>query len=442
MLAMSHAKDISIDFQRAGRFMKHINHFIPFSNAMWRGSEQTFRNLGFIPALPHQFEDRNAVRGAKNIGKGLAYITSWMATLAMLEMSGDEKQKQAAFERDPVEKWEYAHVGDWRIPLPFELGFIFGAIPQAAIYEMNGDEGAMKECLKAFNQAMPSKYASPDTAIGSISLFTPWIGLLRNKDYRERSIVPEHIMENRVKEDWYTQYTTELSKKIGKFTGQSPAQLEYLLDAYTGGLYRRVALASENLGDQSRLAEGRGISIIDTLRARPQANRLVSDFYKFGEEAKQKLGSGVLSLEDYGKFASMNGVKEELTERFNEMRAIRADKTIPLAEQDKRVQAIAEELNETIRTFNARDDYRRRGIAYAASHLTGSTPESLDDETKTQYMKLLENVPTNEIVQALIGFGRETVMVKHRGVPTPHQRWSNRNVSERVTRLLMLMQNR
>lgn len=157
----------------------------------------------------------------------------------MMEMSGDEEDKRRAFERSPVEKWEYAHMGDWRVPLPFETGYLFGALPKAVIYEMNGDEGAVKECLTYFNQAMPTKYLNPDTAVGSISLFTPWIGLLRNKDYRGRAIVPEHIMENRIKEDWYTQYTTELSKRLGKELGASPAQLEYLLDAYTGGLYRR-----------------------------------------------------------------------------------------------------------------------------------------------------------------------------------------------------------
>lgn len=441
ILAMSHAKDISIDFQRAGLIMKHINHFIPFSNAMWRGTEQTARNLGLLPALPHQFEDRNLHRAARNIGRGLAYITSWVATLAMLEMTGDEKDRRKAFEQSAVEKWEYAHVGDWRFPLPFELGFLFGAIPKAAIYEMYGDEGAMKECLAAFNQAMPSKYANPDTAVGSISLFTPWIGLLRNQDYRGRPIVPQHIMDNRVKEDWYTQYTTELSKKIGSFVGASPAQLEYLLDSYTGGLYRRTALAVENIGDTSRLQEGRGFSMLDTLRARPQANRLIEDFYRFGEEGKRKLGSGKITLEEYGKLASQNPVKKQLTEKFDEMRAIRADKSIPLAEQDRRVNEVAEQANEIVRTFNARDDYRQRGIAYAASALTGKELSELDAEDKKKYLSLLKGVDKNDVVNALITFGAEVVPVKERGVVKYHQRWSSQNINQRVTRLLMLMQD-
>ena len=439
ILAMSHAKDISIDFQRAGRLMKRINHFIPFSNAMWRGTEQTVRNFGLLPALPHQFEDRNLNRAGKNVARGLAFVTSWVATLAMLEMSGDEKDRRAAFERSPTEKWEYEHVGDWRFPLPFELGFIFGAIPKAAIYEMYGDKGAMKECLAAFNQAMPSKYANPDTAVGSISLFTPWIGLMRNQDYRGRPIVPQHIMENREEKDWYTQYTTELSKKIGAFIGKSPAQLEYLLDSYTGGLYRRVATAVENVGDTSRLQQGRGFSFLDTLRARPQANRLIEDFYRFGEEGKRKLGSGTITLEEYGKLSSQNGVKKQLTEHFEKMRAIRADKSIPLADQDRMVNEVSEQANEVVRTFNARDDYRQRGIAYAASALTGKELTELDDADREKYLGLLKGVDRNDIVQALIQFGSEAVPVKERGAVKYHQRWSSKNINQRVARLLMLM---
>ena len=441
ILAMSHAKDISIDFQRAGRLMKHINHFIPFSNAMWRGTEQTARNFGLLPALPHQFEDRNPQRAARNIGRGLAYITSWVTALAMLEISGDDKDRRKAFEQSATEKWEYAHIGDWRFPLPFELGFVFGAIPKAAIYEMYGDEGAMKECLAAFNQAMPSKYVNPDTAVGSISLFTPWIGLLRNQDYRGRPIVPQHIMDNREKQDWYTQYTTELSKKIGGFVGASPAQLEYLLDSYTGGLYRRTALMAENIGDTSRLQEGRGFSMLDTLRARPQANRLIEDFYNFGVEGKRKLGSGTISLEEYGKLSSQNGVKKQLTAKFDEMRAIRADKSMPLAEQDRRVNEVAEQANEIVRTFNARDDYRQRGIAYAASALTGKELSELDAEDKEKYLGLLKDVSKDDIVNALISFGGELVPVKECGVETFHQRWSAQNINQRVGRLLMLMQD-
>lgn len=441
ILAMSHAKDISIDFQRAGRFMKHINHFIPFSNAMWRGTEQTIRNFGILPSLPHQFEDSNPKRGTKTAIRGLAFITSWAVLLAMLEMSGDDKKKRAAFERSKEEKWNYAYVGDWRIPLPFEVGHIFGALPKAAIYEMNGDEGAVKECLETFGQSLPVKYANPDTAIGSISMLTPWIGLLSNRDYRDRPIVPEHIMENAEKQDWYTQYTTELSKKIGSAVGASPAQLEYLLDSYTGGLYRRVALMAENVDDVSRLQEGRGFSMLDTLRARPQANRLIEDFYKFGVEGKRKFGSGNITLEEYGKLASQNPVKKQLTAKFDEMRAARADKSLPLAEQDRRVREISEEAYEIVRKFNAKDDYRKRGIASAADALTDREASDLDEKKKARLLELLKGVSKNEIVTSLIEYGSELVPIKIRGVETYHQRWSSQNINQRVTRLLMLLQD-
>jgi hypothetical protein len=272
-------------------------------------------------------------------------------------------------------------------------------------------------------------------------MLTPWIGLLSNRDYRDRPIVPEHIMENAEKQDWYTQYTTELSKKIGSAVGASPAQLEYLLDSYTGGLYRRVALMAENVDDVSRLQEGRGFSMLDTLRARPQANRLIEDFYKFGVEGKRKFGSGNITLEEYGKLASQNPVKKQLTEKFDEMRAARADKSLPLAEQDRRVREISEEAYEIVRKFNAKDDYRKRGIASAADALTDREASDLDEKKKARLLELLKGVSKNEIVTSLIEYGSELVPIKIRGVETYHQRWSSQNINQRVTRLLMLLQD-
>ena len=123
------------------------------------------------------------------------------------------------------------------------------------------------------------------------------------------------------------------------------------------------------------------------------------------------------------------------------MRAIRADKSMPLAEQDRRVNEVAEQANEIVRTFNARDDYRQRGIAYAASALTGKELSELDAEDKEKYLGLLKGVSKDDIVNALISFGGELVPVKECGVETFHQRWSAQNINQRVGRLLMLMQD-
>ena len=92
-------------------------------------------------------------------------------------------------------------------------------------------------------------------------------------------------------------------------------------------------------------------------------------------------------------------------------------------------------------TFNARDDYRQRGIAYAASALTGKELSELDAEDKKKYLGLLKGVDKNDVVNALIAFGAEVVPVKERGVVKYHQRWSSQNINQRVTRLLMLMQD-
>ena len=89
-----------------------------------------------------------------------------------------QKDRRAAFERSPTEKWEYEHVGDWRFPLPFELGFIFGAIPKAAVYEMNGDEGAMKSIQIDYrHEALPGVPLAMHTLVED--------GMVRSKGLKE-----------------------------------------------------------------------------------------------------------------------------------------------------------------------------------------------------------------------------------------------------------------
>ena len=439
ILGMSHAKDISIDFQRAGRYMRRLNHFVPFINATWRGTEQFARNHGLLPALPHQFEDRNLHRAKNTALRSLAFVTSWVATLAMLEMSGDEKDRRKAFERTPEEKWDYEHIGDWRFPSPFEIGSVYGAIAKAVIYEMHGDKGAIAEALSRIPQATALKYLDLFETIGSSSLISGEFDIAANKDYRKRPIVPEHIRQNKIEKDWYTQYTTEFSKKLGELFNTSPALLEYRLDSASGGLYRRVALFADNANDWSRYEDWRNWPGIKTLKSRPQANRLISDFYDRNARSQQELGSGVISLPDFGRYKMSSEIEKQLTEKFDEIRTIRADKSIPLAEQDRRVDEVAEQANEIIRTFNARDDYRERGISYAASELTEVAPANLDDATKAKYLELLKGIERRDVEYALRSFGREIITTEQGGKTKRHRRWSIETTQKRIARLKMLL---
>ena len=132
-------------------------------------------------------------------------------------------------------------------------------------------------------------------------------------------------------------------------------------------------------------------------------------------------------------------IEKQLTEKFDEIRTIRADKSIPLAEQDRRVDEVAEQANEIIRTFNARDDYRERGISYAASELTEVAPANLDDATKAKYLELLKGIERRDVEYALRSFGREIITTEQGGKTKRHRRWSIETTQKRIARLKMLL---
>ncbi len=439
ILAMGHAKDVSIDFQRAGTAMRRLNRFVPFLNAGWRGMEQAARGLGLVRALPHQFEDGNWRRAARAAVRGTAVLTAANVLVALLEMAGDDDERRAVFERPPSEKWEYMRIGDWRIPLPFEYGILFGSLPRAVVYEMHGDRGAVAECLATLAKSLPLKHLDPDTAANSVAAVSPVLDVMRNRDWRGRPIVQRHVMDAYERKDWRGPYTAETSVRLGRALGQSPAQLEHVLDGYSGGWYRRAAVMAENFVDFSRLAEGRGIPFVDTLRARPNATRLLEDFYRKGREWTRAANSGTIGLEDYGRLQAHGETAKALSEVTKEVFMTFADKSLSLAGRDRRIEELQTRKNDIVRAFNdAGGDWRRIGMARAAAALTAG--EGVGDDARRKYLGLLRGVPVEEAVNALTEYGDEFVTTKVRGVGRTHRRWSGRETGRRAERLRRLME--
>lgn len=136
------------------------------------------------------------------------------------------------------------------------------ALP-TAITKMYVAKGVVKEYLGHFVKDLPVKYLNIREA--SHAFIASEIGALANRDYYGQPIVPENLKELRLPEDQYGRHTTEFSKKIGKILHVSPGLFECILNGHTGGLYVRFAHVMENSGDFSRIAEGRGIPVIETL---------------------------------------------------------------------------------------------------------------------------------------------------------------------------------
>jgi diguanylate cyclase (GGDEF)-like protein len=219
--AFNDAQDVTVNFTRSGDYGKIINEMSAFFNVAIQGPNKVFRAAKENPALFAL--------------KGLAYITT--PALMMYFWNRDKDW----FKNLPFE-YKYSnlfiHIPGTkeviRLPIPFDIGVIFASLPQAL---MDMDAEAAKAigniALKMIPDAMPN-------------IISPIVDMWRNKDFLGRPIQPDYLkyapMEER-KTEWTPEYSAVLSQGLNALGVElSPIQVNYMLDAYTGGFIRQLPL--------------------------------------------------------------------------------------------------------------------------------------------------------------------------------------------------------
>jgi hypothetical protein len=221
----------SMNFSKRGLSptLHMFSTLIPFFNAQIQGLDVLYK--AFTGQMP--MNERLAIR-QKLWERGL--LLAGMSVAYAMAMQDDETYKNAK----PDEKY-----GNWfvsvpgfdqkvRLPIPFELGYVFKSLPEAVVNIAMNDKGA-EEAQKALThivqQMVPglSSYFIPqavkpalETVIGT-SLYTGR-GI---ESAREQAVEPGYR---------YRESTTELAKQVGELTGFSPIKMEYLIRGYTGSM--------------------------------------------------------------------------------------------------------------------------------------------------------------------------------------------------------------
>ena len=269
--ALNEAQDVTTNFTGHGQMAKILNQMIPFFNAAIRGPDKMVRTFRARPVATTL--------------KAIACLTV-PALLAWWRSKDEEWYKRLTDQ----EKANYLHFRVpatetiVRIPVPFELGYLFQSMPVAALDQLyREDPGQVKDIFgEAAERSNPFDWPA---------LVGPVIDVMRNRTWTGRPIVTEH-MKNTLPEDRYYPYTTELMKFVGRQLHYSPAQIEYIVDQYSGGLYGRAA-RSIDLAVGER-AQNRTIADI-FLREPYRPSEKIEQFYGRLELLRQKRGSGKIS---------------------------------------------------------------------------------------------------------------------------------------------------
>lgn len=207
------ARDLTLNFARAGTKGRQVNQYTAFFNAAIQGTDKFLRLLRDNPK--------------ETMAKGVAYLT--LPSLALWMWNKDKDWYRDINYSDKMKYWfiEAAPGVILRIPKPDIAGYIFASVPERIMDMAMTQDVKATDGMSAYllSNTLPDFVPTPILIAGEVML---------NKDtYRGRDIVSVKDQQKEPK-DQYNLYTSEVAKGIGQVTGWSPLLIDHALKGQTG----------------------------------------------------------------------------------------------------------------------------------------------------------------------------------------------------------------
>ena len=206
------SRDVDADFSKFGRSSKNINRMDLFFNIAIQGPDRFIREMKAHPV--------------RSLVRGFSLIT--LPTMALMALNYDDENywELEQWERDLF--WNIP-IGDgkfFKIPIPFEWGFAFKAIPERLV------QGWARDDRTAFEGFFKSMAMSMLPTIVP-TLFIPWIEFMAEKDWGTwRSTTRPY--DNRPAEEQTNDHTTEMAKWLGGLIDQPPTKIDQFANSFAG----------------------------------------------------------------------------------------------------------------------------------------------------------------------------------------------------------------
>ena len=270
----------------------YANMLIPFFNAGIQGIDILYR--AFTNQMPYaeklKVQRKLLIRGALLAGTTMAYA---------LMMEDDEAYKNAPPEQR-YGNWFVRIPGvdePFRIPIPFEFGLIFKAIPEGitnAMFTEEKGKDVAKDLAMQTLRSLPGNLT--ETGVPLPAGIKPIIELAANKSFFTGRDIVDGRMEGLDKQFQYRDKTPELLKAIGPLlqgVGLSPAQAEHLIRGYTASLgigLLSVVSPIPGVTKEAGAVEKRvsDIPIVGGLFQPNDAGRVIDDAYESMKEINRR----------------------------------------------------------------------------------------------------------------------------------------------------------
>jgi len=366
-------KDATTDYTRGGEATTQINQGWVFFRAQVNYLDRVARK-----AYKHPL---------KTLGKGFAWLT--IPALLSYLANRDEEWWQ---DLPPWEKWGNLFVPvPWskqpqRIPLPFFMGRVFGSLPIAAIEEFRTPGSFSEAILEMKNNESPELFPTLVEGARQIAL---------NKDWTGRQIVPQRLL-GKEKRDQFTEETSPLAVIAGNMTGQSPMLIEHLVDYHTGGLFKRVSRAIDNIQDPSVITKDPSTwPVISGLFLKEGRSRVMGDHYDREEKLSRKRKSDRATAEEIGELIIRKNLSRELNDLWAQRRDIQLT-VKPMSASKPQMDAIADQMNAKIRELGqlTEKDFLEAGRGFVLWNASSPNPT---ESQATEAGRVVKGMSKSEI---------------------------------------------
>ncbi|TVK95381.1 hypothetical protein AYJ01_00915 [Shewanella algae] len=219
------AKDL-MDYSLKGNFalISTMIDFLPFFNARLQGMYKLARG-----AAAGEGDRVLKVLSANLAMKGIKVAAF---SLALAAMNDDDERYQELPDWDKDANWHFWFGDDHiRIPKPFELGIVFGTIPERLLHFGTGTQEG-DDTTKAVGNAIFNTLA-----LNPIPQFAlPAVEVMVNRSFFKGSPIEGMGDEQRQPGDRYSVHTSDVARELGQLLNISPKKIEHLVNGYTGTL--------------------------------------------------------------------------------------------------------------------------------------------------------------------------------------------------------------
>ena len=320
-----------INFGRRGLdpMFKVITAAIPFFNARIQGLDVLYRSVtGKYSAVEKLQSGETQADVKSRIQKKVALNASILAgiTLGYYLLTHDSEEYKNLKREVRDDNWiiPLAHNHALKIPVPFEVGFLFKTIPERLFDMTLGDnaftQASADEALTSFTRGLGTSLNLPiiggDIGIQAIKPLQE--AIINRNSFTGQDIIPYYQLK---REPGYQarETTNVLAKGIGEALNISPAKIEHVMRGYTGTLGGYVIALSDTI---ARGVTGEPLlpNNANLFKQLPVVNRLILERDKSGGLQQQfyELRSEV------DRFVStINALKKQ--KRFDELSAYRSN---------------------------------------------------------------------------------------------------------------------